>query len=847
MRTVAILFALPALAAALAFTSQAHAVCQPHQNLPIETGFRYNYYYGSTHSHSNYTDGGHALTACGSGSGTGNADPAAVFDFVKNTAGLDYWVVSDHNHLFDDAGAMSGDAVRARYQAGLAAARAATVDDRFVAVYGMEWGVTTNTDQGHVVLLETPKLFGWEPCVNCNGPTPECVGAACLFDVYTPKRGGYLALYARSVEHPSSEGALGIFAHPSSGNFDNFAFDANAEQAIQGIAVRSGGAFTTATDCAIGNVTATDYSARYRAALAKGFKVAPTADHDTHCNNYGIGLPTRTVYLLPNERTPVLTRQALLRAHKARRFFATDDANAQVAFTTTDRRRVMGEEFTANISVSMRIAIHDPDNEAVASLDVWRGRVGAAVPSAPMIRVSGQSALTFSDTQTSGTWYYWVRAVQADGNVIWSAPMWVTFGVTCDPATCDDGNACNGVERCVDGACVPGTPPNCDDGNACTADRCEPSVGCVQTPVADGTSCGDGNACNGQETCQAGTCTAGAPPACEDGNPCTAKSCDPVLGCVATPVADGTSCSDGNACNGEERCQVGACVAGTPPSCDDGNVCTSDTCDPDAGGCVNLPVVDGASCGDGNACNGEETCHAGTCLVGAPPKCDDGNACNGTESCDPALGCVAGQPLQCDGANPCLAYTCDASTGCASSPIAAGAQCEAGAGRCDGAGGCVPRVTLVSEGFQAGLGAWTEGGIGSKCWSAKAEAKADVPDSGADNLVGRATACTWGRILTLTRAVDTSALDEVTLSFWRFVDDLAAGDLFKVDVWDGAKWVNLTSWTDGAGDDSTWRKQSYDVTRYRNAAFKVRFYARVASANTALELDDLVVSGSPRP
>ena len=31
-------------------------------------------------------------------------------------------------------------------------------------------------------------------------------------------------------------------------------------------------------------------------------------------------------------------------------------------------------------------------------------------------------------------------------------------------ADCDDGLYCNGVEHCVNGHCVPGTPPNCDDG-----------------------------------------------------------------------------------------------------------------------------------------------------------------------------------------------------------------------------------------------------------------------------------------------------------------------------------------------------------------------------------------------
>lgn len=203
----------------------------------------------------------------------GTFGPAQVFSYAKDQGGLDFWVINEHNHLIDDSvatnnGPVTEAKVRQRYQDGRAAAAAATVDDNFVALYGMEWGVSTNDDQGHVTLLETPTLFGWETCTNCNGPAIECTpGTNCYFDVFTPKRFGYLTLYQRSVQNPSPVGALGILAHPASGNFDNFAFDANALEALQGIAVRSGLAFSTTQDCAAANVGSTDYSGRWRDAL----------------------------------------------------------------------------------------------------------------------------------------------------------------------------------------------------------------------------------------------------------------------------------------------------------------------------------------------------------------------------------------------------------------------------------------------------------------------------------------------------------------------------------------------------------------------------------------------------
>ena len=423
-------------AAARLRQSLAASACEVQQNTPLESGFAYNFYYGSTHSHSNWSDGGHPTTNCSSGNayGSGTFDPAAVYDFARNSAGLDYWVINEHNHLLNDAVANNNPPVteakvRQRYASGLAAAQTATVNGLFVALYGMEWGVTTNADQGHVTLLETPALFGWETCSNCNGPNAECTpGTNCYFDVFTPKRFGYLTMYKRSVENPSPAGALGILCHPSSGEFDNYAFDANADQALQGIAVRSGLAFNTATNCANANVGSTDYSARWKAALNLGFHLGPVADHDAHCNNYGVGIPNRTVYLLPNGVSPALTKTALLQAHKARHFFASEDSNAQLVFATSDGAHVLGDIFSVSGSATLRAAVYDPAGETVSTIEVWRGQIGGGVPASAYRSAANQSSLTFTETLSAGTYYYYVHAVQADGHDLWSAPMWITWG-----------------------------------------------------------------------------------------------------------------------------------------------------------------------------------------------------------------------------------------------------------------------------------------------------------------------------------------------------------------------------------------------------------------------------------
>src|SRR5207245_7616004 len=67
--------------------------------------------------------------------------------------------------------------------------------------------------------------------------------------------------------------------------------------------------------------------------------------------------------------------------------------------------------------------------------------------------------------------------------------------------------------------------------------------------------CSDNNVCNGVETCSSGACHARTPPVIDDGEPCTTDSCDPILGVSHVHLAAGASCSDGNVCDGAETCQ----------------------------------------------------------------------------------------------------------------------------------------------------------------------------------------------------------------------------------------------------------------------------------------------------
>jgi len=143
-----------------------------------------------------------------------------------------------------------------------------------------------------------------------------------------------------------------------------------------------------------------------------------------------------------------------------------------------------------------------------------------------------------------------------------------------------------------------------------------------------------------------------------------------------------------------------------PPPCNDDNACTVDAC---VGGgttvafCSNTPAT-GASCGDGNPCNGAELCDAaGQCQPGtnqaAGTACPDGDACNGAETCNGLGSCLPGTPPVVNDNNACTADACDAEAGVTHTPVPDGTACN-GTGVCT-AGTCVGGTTSGSFSYSA--------------------------------------------------------------------------------------------------------------------------------------------------
>lgn len=246
-----------------------------------------------------------------------------------------------------------------------------------------------------------------------------------------------------------------------------------------------------------------------------------------------------------------------------------------------------------------------------------------------------------------------------------------TSGCSCtEDEDCDDGNACNGVERCDPGLkqCRPGTAVVCEPSSEpCLRNSCVPETGaCEPEPVVDGTSCDDGNACTRADSCQAGTCTGADAVVCTALSQCHAPGvCDTSTGQCSNPAKpNGASCSDGNACTATDSCQEGACVGSGQASCPAPDQCHDvGVCSPQTGACSNPAKPDGVSCNDDNACTSGDACRAGVCTPAAQVVCTALDSCHTAGVCDPATG-VCSNPPKPDGTLCSDGLTCTSADKC---------------------------------------------------------------------------------------------------------------------------------------------------------------------------------------
>jgi hypothetical protein len=376
---------------------------------PAPASLPYTVYFGNLHSQTNHSDGGGALATCVGAQNPQSAllGPTDAYTYARNK-GLDFLMASEHNHMYDGSDNTNASAdpavAKALYQSGLAAAsNFNAANPNFLGVYGLEWGVITNG--GHLNIFNTTELLGWE----YNG------SGQLIADTLTAK-GDYAGLYTLMRQR----GWIGQFNHPATTgqflvNSVPFGYTADGDQAMAMCEVLNTSAFST-------NTTETEtsrstYEGACKKALEAGYHVAFTTDQDNHCANWGASYTNRTGVLIPNGTA--LTQASFIDALKARRVFATMDKGSQLVLTANGH--IMGERFTNSGPLNLVANFASTGGKAVSTVLMYEGVPGR---NGTVTQLSTTANTTI--TPAVGEHFYYAKLTQTDGNILWSAPIWVT-------------------------------------------------------------------------------------------------------------------------------------------------------------------------------------------------------------------------------------------------------------------------------------------------------------------------------------------------------------------------------------------------------------------------------------
>ncbi|MCC6372012.1 MAG: T9SS type A sorting domain-containing protein [Bacteroidia bacterium] len=365
-----------------------------------------NYYFGNLHAHTAFSDGNKDSVSSGVGR------PDGSYAYAKLSDDFDFLGISEHNHY---SSLRNPGFKLSRYQAGLTMANNANQDGTFLALFGTEYGVSSNNN-GHVIIYGFNQLLGWES--NVGGTSGN------NYDIYNAKT-DYDGLF-KKIKNNSA--AFCYLAHPYWTDFTTdgtsatalaFApYNATYDSAIVGLPLRSGNAFSTFTnytDYAAGN-----YFDYFKKLLYVGYHLGIGYDHDNHYTNFGRGTGGRLVIV-----APTLTRANLYTAMQQMNFYGSDDSNAKVDFNLNGS--IMGSILTGTVYPTLNVTHNDPDGELADTIKIWRGYSNSGGNWADIVYTGlSNNTISFNDLSINPNieYYYFADIKQADGQWIVTSPIW---------------------------------------------------------------------------------------------------------------------------------------------------------------------------------------------------------------------------------------------------------------------------------------------------------------------------------------------------------------------------------------------------------------------------------------
>lgn len=336
----------------------------------------YRTYYGLTHAHTaeGGDDGKQPFTTM-----------AGAYKFARDVGKLDFFSLSPHSHMIKDS-------VFQKIRSTAASANGSG----FTAMHGSEWGVISV--MGHVGTFMTENVPMWEIATHSDQ---------------------YNHMYKYFNWLSTLKRGFAIFNHPEVFHFGYY-YNPLGDKRVVAMEVWNGPAFDSRIDFARNGIS---YESLILTNLNRGWHIGMVANQDNHMGTWGRVTRVRTgVWATSN------TMKSIEGAYMARRTFATQDENARIRLSTRDARgkeRWMGEILHKTTDATITVKVEDADGEGVKQILLYSDIVDNGLLGR-MVAKSDGPTLTFQARGGMCDQFFIAKAVQDDGDILWSSPIWIT-------------------------------------------------------------------------------------------------------------------------------------------------------------------------------------------------------------------------------------------------------------------------------------------------------------------------------------------------------------------------------------------------------------------------------------
>ncbi|MDQ7799115.1 MAG: CehA/McbA family metallohydrolase [Candidatus Edwardsbacteria bacterium] len=326
----------------------------------------YRCFYGNLHAHTSYSDG--------------ESTPDTAYAYARDVARVDVQALTEHNNG-GSFGGVSYSITPEHYQNLRLIADTITAPGRFVALSGQEVGSIGSSGFGHINIWEAPGLW---PYNNSD----------------------LLGCYSWILE----QGHPAMYCHPDSSwnsNFNDLYYYQDYDRAMDLIEVIN---------------SSTLYEDAYFRALEKGWHVGASSNQDNHRRDWGNRVNSYGNIPLTGIWADTLTKAAVLEALQARRTTAMEvsPADDRIELLLSVDGRYQGQHFIRQEGTA-KIRIEARASTSFASLLLYSN--GIPSDTFNLIPASNQTVWELDKSIGLGTVYYFVKALQTDGDRAWTSPI----------------------------------------------------------------------------------------------------------------------------------------------------------------------------------------------------------------------------------------------------------------------------------------------------------------------------------------------------------------------------------------------------------------------------------------